>query len=81
MVFNGENYKASSCMSDYSRKYGYTFDQNIVNYLTNIESNYGCAGLCEPLNFYALTDVTKGRPTGACKNFIIQEYTGPKSAY
>ena len=54
---------------------------NYAGFLTIIEDDFNCAGVCTPSSYYLFTDVNRGKPVGNCKSAISEKlgtYIHPK---
>ena len=52
-----------------------------AGFLTIIEEDFQCAGVCNPSKFYLFTDVDRGVPTETCRRAIAEKlgaYMHPK---
>eukprot|EP00347_Sterkiella_histriomuscorum_P021366 403334233 len=77
--FMGINVNVLKCIDQY--RYKMVFDYKILDYLTVMEANYDCAGICDPVYFYTFTDVQLGPPLKSCKSAIINDYQGNNGVF
>ncbi|CDW91446.1 UNKNOWN [Stylonychia lemnae] len=78
--FTGNQQNVLYCLNDYAKNNQY-FDYDVINYLTYIEGNHDCAGICQPIYFYTFTDIQAGPPTQSCRTFIQDDFMGSEGVF